>query len=153
MSGFQVLIGGPTTMAKFPLDNLLRLEDRVNGDKAEVTVEINPNKIILSDNSGVSSWLPITTQFRDIHVSEGSTVRWEGKEVLTRFRLKSNLLDDGTSKPSLLLEAVVLPSGTWAAVPLPDQITLSHNASSAIKLWSKDCAWISPLPTNKLYPP
>ena len=150
MSGFQVLIGGPTTMAKFPLDNLLRLEDRVNGDKAEVTVEINPNKIILSDNSGVSSWLPITTQFRDIHVSEGSTVRWEGKEVLTRFRLKSNLLDDGTSKPSLLLEAVVLPSGTWAAVPLPDQITLSHNASSAIKLWSKDCAWISPLPTNKL---
>ena len=84
-------------MAKFPLDNLFRLEDRVNGDRAEVAVQINPNKIIFSDNNGVSSWLPITTQFKDIHVSEGATVRWDANQVLTRFRLRSNLLDDGTS--------------------------------------------------------
>lgn len=150
MSRFNVMVGGTAITAKFPLDNLFRLEDRVNGDRAEVSVQINPNKITFSDNSGVSSWLPITTQFKDIHVSEGATVRWDTKEVLTRFRLSSNLLDDGTSKPNLLLEAIVLPSGTWNAVPIPEQLTLSNTASAAIRLWSEDCTWISPLPINKL---
>ena len=83
MSKFNVMMGGPVTTAKFPLDNLFRLEDRVNGDRAEVTVQINPNKIIFSDNNGVSSWQPITSQFKDIHVSEGATVRWDANQVLT----------------------------------------------------------------------
>ena len=150
MSIFNVMMGGPTMRATFPLDNFFRLEDRVNGEASEVTVEVNPNKIIFLNNKGVSGWVPITNQFKDVHISNGATVRWDSNQVLTRFRLKSNLVNDSTTKPILLLEALVLSSGTWSAVPKTAQMTLSANSSSAIRLWSQDCVWISPLPTNML---
>ena len=133
MSSFNVMMGGPTMRATFPLDNFFRLEDRVNGEASEVTVEVNPNKIIFLTNKGVSGWVPITTQFKDVHISNGATVRWDSNQVLTRFRLKSNLVNDSTTKPILLLEALVLSSGTWSAVPKTAQMTLSANSSSAIR--------------------
>ena len=52
MSSFNVMMGGPTMRATFPLDNFFRLEDRVNGEASEVTVEVNPNKIIFLNNKG-----------------------------------------------------------------------------------------------------
>lgn len=150
LSAFNALLGGQKIQINFPLNNLLNLEDRVNGDNVDVSLEINPSAIIIPVNKGVSEWSPISTQFREIHLSGGASVRWDEKQVLTRFRLRSNILPDGTSNPVLILEALVLPSGTWDAVDLPLKKKLSANGSMAIRLWSTNCRWYSSIPGKKL---
>ena len=150
-SSYEIVIGGKSLTAKFTLKKFMGLEDRDNGgDTAEVTAKINPEAIEFPVNRSVTKWRPITTMFPDLHVSEGANVRWETKQVLVRLRLKANLQADSTSNPVLLLEALVLPEGTWEAVPGPKQKLLSSNHSSAIRLWSTECTWYSPLPQYKL---
>ena len=150
LSSFNMMLGGQKLQINFPLNNLLNLEDRVNGDNVDVSLEIDPSAIIIQTNKGVSEWSPISVQFREIHVSGGASVRWDGKQVLTRFRLRSNVQPDGTSSPVLILEALVLPSGTWDAVDQPLKKKLSANGSMAIRLWNTNCRWCSPTPRKKL---
>ena len=148
---YDLIIGGKCISAKFPLKNFLGLEDRDNGaDTAMVTVKINPEEVDFPVNRSVTSWKPITSMFLDLHVSEGANVRWDTKQVLVRLRLRANVQPDSSSKPVLVLEALVLPTGTWDAVADPKRKLLSKNSSSAVRLWSQDCSWYSPLPQYKL---
>ena len=150
-TAYNIIIGGKSFQAKFPLKNFLGLEDRDNGaDGAEVTATIDPAAIEFPVNRSVSRWKPIATMFPDTHVTEGANVRWDTRQVLVRLRLRANMSPDGSSKPVLLLEAIILPTGTWEGVAEPKKKLLSSNSSSAIRLWSKDCSWYSPLPQNKL---
>ena len=150
LSSFNALLGGPKLQIKFPLDNLLHLEDRVNGNNVDVSLEVDPSAIKFLTNKGVSEWSPISTQFREIHVSGGASVRWDDKQVLSRFRLKPNVQLDGTSSPVLILEAIVLQSGTWDAIDMPLKKKLSASASMAISLWSTNCCWLSSTPKKRL---
>ena len=151
VGAFNLIIGGADIKVKFPLKNLLQLEDRESGDDmAEVKLEMKPSAINFPPNKCVTNWVPIVDIFRDIHTTLGAIVRWDSKQVVTRFRFRSNTKTDSTSKPTLLLEALVLPSGTMSAIPDSKLLTLSNNASSAILLWSQDCVWYSPLPAYKL---
>ena len=144
------LVGGANQTVKFPLSNFLHLEDRESGnDNAQVEVTIIPSAINFPANKFVTDWKPINEVFRDIHVTEGATIRWEGK-VLCRYRLRSNVQEDGTSKPTLLLEGLILNTGTWAAVPDSKKQLLSLDASTAIMLVSMDAAWYSPIPRLRL---
>ena len=137
--------------AKFQLKALYHLEDRDNGsDDTEVALTVKTGSIDFPPNKSVTPWQPITTTFKDILASHGATVRWDEKQVLVRFRMRSNMKDDGSSIPTLSLEALVLPTGTWEAIPEPKKLILSSNASSAIRLWSQDCSWYSPLPHYRL---
>ena len=87
--------------------------------------------------------------FRDIYVTDGAIVRWGGN-VPCRYRLRSNVQEDGSSKPTLLLEGHILNSGTWTAVPESKKQLLSLDTSTAIMLASTDVAWYSPIPSLKL---
>ena len=76
-------------------------------------------------------------------------VDWDSKQVLVQYRLRaSNYEEDPT--PVLMLEAIILDSGTWEGVPLTKRKTMSDNGSSAILLWAEPCHWYSPLPEYKL---
>ena len=144
------LVGGANQTVKFPLSNFLHLEDRESGtDNAQVEVVIVPSAISFPANKFVTEWQPINKMFRDIHVTEGATIRWEEK-VLCRYRLRSNVQGDGRSKPTLLLEALILNTGTWAAVSDSKKKLLSLDSSTAIKLASMDAAWYSPIPSSRL---
>ena len=144
---YHFVVGGGDMTAKFQLKALYHLEDRDNGsDDTEVALTVKTGSIDFPPNKSVTPWQPITTTFKDILASHGATVRWDEKQVLVRFRLRSNIKDDGSSIPTLSLEALVLPTGTWEAIPEPKKLILSSNASSAIRLWSQDCSWYSPLP-------
>ena len=148
---YNFIVGGKSIHAKFPLKKLMGLEDRGNGaDTALVTVKINPEAIEFSTNKSVTIWKPITLMFPDIHVSEGANVRWDTKQVMARLRLRANVQPDSSTKPTLILEALVLTTGTWEAVAGPKQLLLSKNTSSAVQLWAQDCSWYSPLPQYKL---
>ena len=69
--------------------------------------------------------------------------------MLVWFRLRaSNYKEDPT--PALMLEALILDSGTWEGVSLTKRKTMSGNGSSAILLWAEPCHWYSPLPEYKL---
>ena len=150
-TAYNIIVGGKKILAKFPLKNFLSLEDRDNGaDGAEVTVTLNPEAIEFPVNRSVSDWKPITTMFPDTHITEGANVRWDTRQVLVRLRLRANMSPDGSSKPVLLLEALILPTGTWEGVADPKKKLLASNYSSAIRLWSQDCSWYSPLPQHKL---
>ena len=152
VAGFHFVLGGMDISAKFQLGNLFHLEDRENGnDELEVTVKVIPSALDFPPNKSVTAWQPITQMFKEIYTAQGAKVRWDIKQVLVRFRLRANVKVDSTSSPNLLLEALVLPTGTWeAGVPEPKKKLLSSNHSSAIRLWSQDCAWYSPLPHLKL---
>ena len=57
---------------------------------------------------------------------------------------------DGTSKPTLLLECIILESGTWEALAESKRKILSGNGSSAILLASLNVGWYSPLEQHRL---
>ena len=136
---------------KFPLSFLLRLEERENGnDEAEVEVSVDPTSIYFPPNKTVTAWEAITSMFRDLHVTSGANVRWSAKQVLTRFRFRSNVKKDGTSKSILLLECIILESGTWEALAESKRKILSGNGSSAILLASLNVGWYSPLEQHRL---
>ena len=71
-------------------------------------------------------------------------------EIMVRFRIRANLSDDGTSRPSLLLETIVLDEGTWEAVSVPKKKALSGATSAAVLLWKGDVEWCFPAPESKL---
>ena len=144
------LIGGVDQTVRFPVSSFLHLEDRESGsDNAQVEVVIVPSAIDFPPNKFVTEWKPITEMFRDIHVTEGATVRW-GDKVLCRYRLRSNVKEDGSSRPTLLIEGMILTTGTWAAVPESKKRLLSLDTSTAIRLASIEVAWHSPIPGCKL---
>ena len=148
---FSLVVGGGPINAKFEIKNFLHLEDRENGsDTAEVSVIINPTAIVFPPNRSVTDWTPIRKEFRELTIPEGATVRWETKQVLTRYRLRPNMSADGSCKPVLMLEAIVLKEGTWEAVPETKKKLLSRNQSSALRLWSMDCQLYSPMPDQRL---
>ena len=148
---FNIIVGGQVILAKFPIKRFLNMEDRDNGsDEALVTLKIDPSAIAFPPGKTVTDWKPINTEFRELTISEGATIRWDQRQVLSRFRLRANMEEDGTSKPALMLEAIVLREGTWQAVPEPKRKLLSRNQSSALLLWSQDCTWYSPMPEKRL---
>ena len=136
--------------ARFPLRNLLGLEERNHGpDTALVVCKIDPASIIFPPNKCVSEWKPIVDLFPDLHVENGASVDWQTKHMLVRYRLKVNTAE--STKPVLLLEGMILPTGTWEGVADTKRETLSSDASSALRLWgSEDCKWYSPMPLHKL---
>ena len=69
--------------------------------------------------------------------------------MLVWFRLGASNYE-GDPNLVLMLEALILDSGTWEGVPLTKRKTMSSNESSAILLWSEPCQWYSPLPEYKL---
>ena len=73
---------------------------------AQVEVIIDPTAVDIKSNFSVSEWKPITTLFKDIHVTQGAGVTWSN--ILGRFRIRANLMGDGSSTPLLILEAIVL---------------------------------------------
>ena len=144
-------MGDSSVKVKFPLSSFLRLEERENGnDEAEVEVSIDPTSISFPPNKPVTVWEDITTMFRDLHVSAGANVRWSSKKVMTRFRFRSNVQMDGTSKPTLLLERIILESGTWEALAESKKRILSGYESSAILLAALNVVWYSPLEQHRL---
>lgn len=150
-SATNLVVGGANKIVKFPISSFLHLEDRESGnDEALVELVINPPSINFPANKFVTDWQPITEMFRDLHVTNGAIVRWSEKQVLCRFRFRSNLKKDGSSRPTLLLEALVLITGTWEAVPESKKQLLSMDRSLAIKLTSVDLSWYSPIPAHRL---
>ena len=150
LSSYDIILGGGELAAKFQLKKFLNLEDRINGtDEAEVVVKIKPADVTFPPNKSVTEWRPISSQFPEIHITQGAGVDWNSKQVLTRLRLRANESKEGSS-PALLLESLVLDSGTWEGVPETKKNTLSRSGSLAISLWSANCAWYSPLPQHKL---
>ena len=136
--------------AKFALSTFLNLEERTNGpDGAQIILKINPGAVVFQPNQSVTNWSPIKKQFPGLHITQGAVVDFDIKQILTRLRLRANLTESGSS-PLLLLEGLILSDGTWEAVPMTKQETLSSSASSAIRLWSQDCTWYSPLPHHRL---
>ena len=150
LNNYDIILGGEELTAKFQLSRFLNLEDRINGtDEAEVVMKIKPGDVTFVPNKSVTEWQPISSQFPGIHVTQGAEVDWNTKQVLTRLRLRANGTEEGSS-PVLLLEALVLNSGTWDGVPETKKLTMSRDGSLAIRLWSADCKWYSPLPQHKL---
>ena len=150
MSQYDIILGGAEITAKFQLSRFLNLEDRINGnDEAEVVMKIKPSAVVFIPNKSVSAWQPIASQFPEIHVTQGAGVDWNTKQVLVRLRLRANQSEEG-SRPVLLLESLVLDSGTWDGIPETKRRSLSGDGSLAIRLWSADCAWYSSLPHHKL---
>ena len=150
-SATNLVLGGANKIVKFPISSFLHLEDRESGnDEALVELVINPPSINFPANKFVTDWQPITEMFRDLHVTNGAIVRWSEKQVLCRFRFRSNIKKDGSSRPTLLLEALVLSTGTWGAVPESKKQLLSMDRSLAIKLASVDLSWYSPIPAHRL---
>ena len=111
-------------------------------------MKIKPAAVTFLTNKSVSAWQPILS-FPETHVTKGAGVDWNTNQVLVRLRLRANQNEEG-SRPVLLLEALVLNSGTWDGVPETKRMSLSGDGSLAIMLWSADCAWYSPLPHHKL---
>ena len=147
------MVGGGELKIKFPIKAFLNLESRENGsDDSLVSMSVDPSSIRFEGNRSTSSWVPIST-IRDLHVTQGAVIRWDANQILIRFRLRANIKQDGRSVPSLLLEAIILPTGTWEAMPEPKRLLLSSTASAAIPLWSQECKWYSPLPDKKLPTP
>ena len=103
-------------------------------DESQVELVINPPAINFPANKFVTNWKPITDIFKDLHVSSGAIVRWSEHQVLYRYRFRANVKKDGSSKPTLRVEALVLNTGTWAAVPEPKKQLLSLNTSMAVDL-------------------
>ena len=117
-----------------------------------VELIINPPAINFPPNTFVTDCQPITTMFKvcnaimydepnsnllfiqDLHVASGAIVRWSEHEVLCRYRLRANIKKDGSSRPTLQVEALVLSTGTWTAVPESKKQLLSLNTSMAVKL-------------------
>ena len=105
VDAINIIIGGPTTKVQFPLSDLMHLEVRESGsDQALVELNIDPSSISFPANKFVTDWTPIGDMFRDLHTG-GSVVRWTENQVLCRYRLRANLQKDGSSNPSLLVEA------------------------------------------------
>ena len=149
LSSFSYIFGGEPVKKCFSLGNLLHLEERSNGsDEAQVEVIIDPTAVDIKSNFSVSEWKPITTLFKDIHVTQGAGVTWSN--ILGRFRIRANLMGDGSSSPLLILEAIVLSDGTWNALPESKKIKISSSNSSAIVLTSVELNWFSPMPKYKL---
>ena len=145
------MVGGGEIIAKFPVKNFLNLEDRENGsDNSEVSVSIKPTAIDFPPNKSVTQWVPISKMFRELTISEGATVRWDSKQILTRYRFRPNMDAEGDCKPVLLLESIILREGTWEAVPETKKKLLLGNQSSAQRLWDQDCQWYSPMPAKRL---
>ena len=74
-----------------------------------------------SPNKSVTDWSPITSLFRELHPSQGATVRWDSKQARYKFRANLNT--------TLILEAIVPQSETWDAVPESKKKILSANQS------------------------
>ena len=111
LSSYDIILGGAEITAKFQLNKLLNLEDRINGnDEAEVAMKIKPAAVTFLTNKSVSAWQPISS-FPETHVTQGAGVDWNTNQVLVRLRLRANQNEEG-SRPVLLLEALVLNSGT-----------------------------------------
>ena len=145
-SATNLVVGKANKTVKFPLSIFLHLENRESrNDEALVELVINPPTISFPPNKFVTDWQPITEMFRDLHVTNGAIVRWSEKQVLCRFRFRSNIKKEGSSRPTLLLEALVLSTGTWAAVPESKKQLLSMDRSLAIKLAAVAMSWYSPI--------
>ena len=72
-------------------------------DEAEVEIAIDPTSISFPANRTVTDWLPITTMFRDLHVTSGANVWWSSKQVLTRYRFRANVRnEEQQNQPSSL---------------------------------------------------
>ena len=127
----------------------LNPEHRENGgDDAEVVMRFKPTALKFRTNKSMTDWQPIST-VPGLYVTDGATVDWDTNQVLVRFRVRaSNYEEDST--PVLMLEALVLDSGTWEGVPKTKKKTMSGDRSLAILLWAAECAWYSPLPQHKL---
>ena len=96
MVAFNLVVGGGEINAKFPVKNFLNLEDRENGsDNSEVSVSIKPTAIDFPPNKSVTHWVPINKMFRELTISEGATVRWDSKQILTRYRFRPNMDAEG----------------------------------------------------------
>ena len=116
LSSYDIILGGAEITAKFQLNKFLNLEDRINGnDEAEAVMKIKPAAVTFLTNKSVSAWQPISS-FPETHVTQGAGVDWNTNQVLVRLRLRANQNEEG-SRPVLLLEALVLNSGTWDGVP------------------------------------
>ena len=130
----------------------MHLEAREAGnDQDLVDLNIDPSSITFPPNKYVTEWSPIGEAFRDLHTGV-AVVRWTENEVLTRYRFRANRQKDGSSTPSLLVEALVLDAatGTWSAMGAPKKQLLSATASMAIKIASLELAWYSPIPAFRL---
>ena len=71
-------------------------------------------------------------------------------QVLSRYRFRSNIKEDGSSRPTVQVEALVLNKGTWTTVPVFKKHLLSMNIFIAIKLAAVKVAWYSPTPALRL---
>jgi len=128
VDAINVIIGGPVTKIQFPLSELMHLEARESGnDQDLVDLNIDPSSIAFPPNKFVTEWTPIGELFRDLHTGV-SVVRWTENQVLARYRFRANRQKDGSSKPSLLVEALVLDAatGTWSAMGAPKKQLLSY---------------------------
>ena len=149
LNKYDLILGGVEVTAQFPLHKFLNLEHRKNGsDDAEVVMKFKLTALTLKPNKSVTAWQPISA-IPGIHVTDGAMVDWDTNQVLVMFRLRaSNYEEDST--PVLMLEALLLDSGTWEGVPQTKKKTMSGDGSLAILLWAAECAWYSPLPQHKL---
>ena len=117
-------------------------------DESQVELVINPPAINFPANKFVTNWKPITDIFKDLHVSSGAIVRWSEHQVLCRYMFRSNVKKDGSSKPTLRVEALVRDTCTWAAGPESKKQLPSLNTSMAVKLTAVEVAWYSPIPPS-----
>ena len=148
---YALVIGGGKLTGKFPFKALFNTVPRESGDDdTEICFTVDPSSINWPENKCVTEWTDIRECFRDLHVSQGAII--DLRNVLVRWRLRSNLSQDGRSSPTLLLEAIAVPDsdGSWDAVPETKKFFLSDNGSAAIMLWHCDVHWYSPMPDNKL---
>ena len=107
-----------------------------------------PTALSFRPNKSMTEWVHILS-IPGLYITEGAVVDWDSKQVLVRLRLRaSNYEEDPT--PALMLEALILDSGTWEGVLLTKRKTMSGNGSSAILLWAEPCLWYSLLPEYKL---
>ena len=83
-------------------------------------------------------------------MASGARVKWPVNQVLSRYRFRSNIKEDGSSRPTVQVEALVLNKGTWTTVPVFKKHLLSMNTSIAIKLAAVEVAWYSPIPALRL---
>ena len=147
-TAINLVVGGANKTVKFPLSALLHLEDRESGsDESQVELVINPPAINFPANKFVTNWKPITDMFKDLHTS-GAVVRWSEHQVLCRYMFRSNVKKDGSSKPTLRVEALVRDTCTWAAGPESKKQLPSLNTSMAVKLTAVEVAWYSPIPPS-----
>ena len=148
-SSYCFLLGGPRTEVKIPISAFLGLENREQGpNEAELLLAFDPASIEFADNKSVTNWSYIKTRFQDLHLTQGASMNLD--EIMVRFRIRANLSKDGTSKPCLLLEAILVKDGTWEAVPIPKKRSVSGASSAAVLLWKGDVNWCFPAPENKL---